>query len=400
MKILFLTHRVPYPPDRGDRIRSFNFIKYLSERHEIHLISICFDEVPDEIVIREMKKYCKTVEIFPVKYKRNLLKSAFYLFTKIPLTIPMFYSKGLFQTLKKRCETEAFDLIYMFSSSIAPYTLNIQNIPKIMDFIDVDSEKWLDYAKKSWFIKKWIYSREAHCLRRFEVEIERACQASILVSSREVSIFKQFSPHAKIFAIGNGVEIQEFGKVISLNGKNNSIVFVGVMNYMPNADAVKYFAQKIFPKILSKKPGTHFYIVGKNPTKDIKRLSDEIKNVHVTGFVDNVKEYLRNAKVAVIPLRIARGIQNKVLEAMATGVPVVATKAAMEGIDAQPGKEYLLADNEDDFALKTIKLLEDRDLNQKIAQNAYHLVKEKYTWGKKVNDLEELMYRVVTKNSI
>ena len=397
MRILFLTHRVPYPPDRGDRIRSFNFIKHLSIKHEIDLMSVSFEIFSSAEVKKNLERLCRSVNIFSISYKKNIIKAIPFLFTKIPLTISMFYSDELHVSLRERLRYEKYDLIYIYSSSMAQYVNKVYDTPKVMDFIDVDSEKWNDYAQRAWGIKKWIYKREARFLRNFEISIERHCQASVLVSPAEVSLFKSFAPDAELlYNIPNGVDLPKEQKHIFSGGKeNNRIVFVGVMDYFPNIDAVKWFAREIFPYILKKKPEAEFFIVGKNPSREVKELTKEINNIHVTGYVSDIMEYLTKAKVAVIPLKIARGIQNKVLEAMAAGVPVVATSAAIEGIDVVIGHNILVADNAKDFSSNILELMENNKLSQKIATNAVNLIKEKYAWESKVQDLEELMTKVV-----
>lgn len=395
MKILFLTHRVPYPPDRGDCIRSFHFIKYLSVRHEIHLMSVCFGRMPESEVIQALRHYCRTVRIFPIRYRANLVKSLAYFLTKIPLTVPMFFSKDLKLELQQRLKYERFDLIYIFSSSMAPYIMDVDNVPKVIDFIDVDSEKWYGYASQSGGIKRWVYRREGKYLRELESRIEDVCRAGILVSNQEVSLFKAFRPGAKVFSIGNGVELPNFQKEPLNNNDADRIVFVGVMDYLPNVDAVKYFVREIFPHVLKKRPKAEFIVVGKNPTREVRNLELNVANVHVTGYVPDPGKYLSGAKVAVIPLRIARGIQNKILEAMATGVPVVTTSAALKGIEANADHDLLVGDNVGDFALKTISLLEDEVLSQRIARNARNLVEKKYRWETKIQELESLLTKIL-----
>ena len=396
MRILFLTHRVPYPPDRGDCIRSFNFIKHLSKRHEIDLMSVSFEKNPSTEVKKNLEKFCRNVNIFPINYKKNIIKAIPFLFTKIPLTIPIFHSGDLLASLKKSLSHNKYDLIYIYSSSMAQYVDKVYNIPKIMDFIDVDSEKWNDYAQRAWGIKRWIYNREAKHLRDYEKIIERSCQASVLVSPAEVSLFKSFVPDAKAYNIPNGVDLPKAREhIFSSSKENNRIVFVGVMDYFPNIDAVKWFVNEIFLHILKKKPGAEFLIVGKNPSLEVTELRKETNNIHITGYVPDIMEYLAKAKVVAIPLRIARGIQNKVLEAMAAGIPVVATSAAVEGIDVVPGHNILVADNAKDFSSNILELMENNELSQKIATNAVNLIKEKYAWESKVQDLENLMSRVV-----
>ncbi|NTU41852.1 MAG: TIGR03087 family PEP-CTERM/XrtA system glycosyltransferase [Nitrospirales bacterium] len=394
MKILFLSHRVPFPPDRGDRIRSFNFIKALSVRHEIHLMSLSFEKDSDSSAREILRKYCTSVEIFPVSYALNSMKSAFYLFSDTPLTVPLFHSGEMRKRVSQRLAREIFDLVFIYSSSMAPYAIDADNLPRIMDFIDVDSEKWLEYSKRSGWPMNWVYSREARCLRKFEVDIEKKCEASLFVSEDEASLFKTISRDARSISIGNGVDLSDSSEWMPRNERKDNIVFVGVMDYYPNVDGVIWFAQEVFPRIRERRPAAMLYIVGKNPSAAVKRLHDEQKGMTVTGYVSDVKSYLMKAGVSVIPLRIARGIQNKVLEAMASGVPVVSTANAMEGIGADNGVDFLMADNAEDFAQKTLQLMENNELAERIACNAFRFVSERFSWQKKANELDALMHSV------
>lgn len=357
-------------------------------------MSLCFGKMPGPDVKRNLEKFCRTVGIYQLNYRTNLIRSAPYLLTGTPLTTPMFYSGAMKKALQKKVLGEDFDLIYIFSSSMAPYALDIEAVPKIMDFIDVDSEKWRDYAGRSKGARRWIYSREARCLRRYEREIEAACRASVLTTSDEVSLFKSFSPEARVFSVGNGVDLKA-NVDAEIAVRKEKMVFVGVMDYTPNIDAVTWFARDIFPRILRERPDAEFFIVGKNPGREINILAAEIRGVHVTGHVDNVRSFVASSRVVVAPLRIARGIQNKVLEAMAAGVPVVATTPAVKGIEAKAGVDFLLADDSRQFAGNVLRLLDDEALNRKISSNARKLVEEKYDWKSKVAELERVIESIV-----
>ena len=393
MKILFLTHRYPYPPESGDRIRSFHFIKHLSARHEIHLMSICFGKAPDKEELRPLENFCRTVEVFPVNYWKNIMRCAPFIFSDVPLTVQLFFSKELNRRLKERLERERFDLIYIYSSQMATAVMEARGTAKVMDFIDVDSEKWQEYADRSGHLKKWVYAREARCLRRFELDVERRCRASVLVSENEAALFRRLAPDAKIHAIGNGVDTDPHGSGAPANNDKDSIIFTGVMDYFPNVDGVQWFANEILPLVARKRPEAEFIIIGKNPAPAVRKLAGKSARVKVTGYVPDIKKYLSSAAVAVAPLRIARGIQNKVLEAMAAGVPVVATTPASEGIDARPGADLLIADDAREFSSHVIRLLEDAEFRAQLANSALERVREHYSWDSMAKKMEALMVR-------
>src|SRR5262249_12604880 len=325
-------------------------------------------------------------QVFQINSQMSKLKSIFHLFSSNALTLPAFYSRKFHRAVKEKLQREAFDLVYIYSSPMAQYAMGEQ-IPKIMDFIDVDSQKWLDYAARFPQPMKAVYYREGLRLRLFEKMVAGACDHSIFASERELNIFKNIVPSARMLAVPNGTDIhqqstQPYGK--------NKLIFVGSMDYLPNIDAMNYFTREVLPLIRKRIPAVELMIVGRSPSRQV-RLLGRLKNVTVTGSVDKIEPYLFDAAVSVIPLRIARGIQNKILEAMAHGVPVVTTSAALDGIDARPGSEVLIGDDPQTFAEATVRLLENKSMRQKLADNARALIAEKYDWRENLQPLNELI---------
>jgi len=386
MNILFLTHRLPYPPDRGDRIRSYHILKYLARRHQVALVSVT-EEHPRQEHIMALNKLCRSVDYACIDPCWQKIKVLFYLPTLTPLTLPFFYSKKLQQRVYHLVRHQKIDLIFIYCAAMAPYVLRISHIPKVIDFIDVDSQKWFDYASQTRMPMKAIYWREGLLLRRYEKEIMHNCKHAFVTSKREAGIFKRFLPEVPITAIPNGVAIPQLKQ---REENSYKLIFTGVMDYWPNVDAVCFFAQKIFPLIKAKVPQAEFIIVGKNPTPQVRELEKQ-KGVKVTGWVPDVKEYLAQAAVCVVPLRIARGIQNKVLEAMAAKVPVVATSVAMAGIEATPNRDFLLADESKQFAEHVISLLLNRKKAKQLAENAFKFIQQKHDWERNLEKMEEVL---------
>jgi sugar transferase (PEP-CTERM/EpsH1 system associated) len=386
MKILFLTHRVPFPLDKGDRIRSYNIIKFLARRHSISLMSVAHEPVAPQSY-EALRKYCLTVEIFQINSLLSKLKICCHLFSNKPLTLPVFYSRALHRSVENKLQEQQFDLIYIYSSSMAQYVLRAPHIPKLMDFIDVDSEKWFDYAARTAQPLRAVYHREGDRLRAFEKEVATACDWNIFASERELDLFKWIAPNASSLALPNGTDLKH-GPTTSYRA--NKLVFVGAMDYFPNIDAMVYFAREILPLIQREIPEVELLIVGRNPSRRVQALG-RLRNVTVTGSVAKVDPYLCDAAVSVIPLRIARGIQNKILEAMAHGVPVITTTAALEGIEATPGADLLVADNPHAFAKMTTALLKDKTLRQTLANNARLLVQRKYNWERNLGKLNDII---------
>lgn len=390
MRILFLAHRIPYPPNKGDKIRSFNEIKYLSERHSITLMCLA-DEASDLQYQTDLKKYCENVEVVLLNKSYGKLKSLAYLPSRKPLSLSYFFSKTLQMRISQELTQSHYDLIFVFSSAMAQYVMSIHHIPKIMDFVDVDSEKWLQYARYTSFPLSVLYKSEGNRLRVYEKLVAQQFQHSILVSESEADLLKSFlQGHYPVSAIPNGVDYTYFSPIPE-NHEKDSLVFTGAMDYLANVDGVLYFRKEILPKIRKKIPEARLYIVGRNPDKRVCKLAKEDKNILVTGAVEDIRPYLSKASVFVAPLRIARGIQNKVLEAMAMGIPVVATSAAFDGIQAVPGESLFVEDDPQKFANRVIQLIKDPLLREKISRNARKTIEIQYDWARSMSHLENLL---------
>jgi len=438
MKILYLSHRIPYPPNKGDKIRSFNEIKYLSQRHEIHLACLA-DDPRDLKYENDLKHFCKSTNVVLIKSKTAKLKSGFYLFSKKPLSVPYFYSKKLQRTIDHLLMTIDFDVIFCFSSPMAEYVIRSKRLspqsivhsqatndyrltnyrltnhrPRtklIMDFVDVDSDKWTQYSKYAGFPKSWIYALEGRMLADYERNIAEAFDHSIFVTEAEKRIFQRKNPHIQnISVIPNGVDLDYFSPNFSERQATRNkqpetsnhqpetshqqpiIVFTGAMDYYANVDGVVWFAKEILPLIKKEIPAIQFYIVGSNPTKEVLSLSSN-NGVSVTGYVPDTREYLRRATVVVVPLRIARGIQNKILEAMAMGLSVVATPQAFEGIQANPDRDLILGKDVKEIVEGVVKLIKEVPLRKSLGNNARRVIEKNYCWTKNLEKLNGILTR-------
>ena len=409
MRILYLVHRIPYPPNKGDKIRSFNEIKYLSKRHKIHLACL-IDEDRDIGHIKTLEKYCSSVNAVKIDKKIAKLRSLFSLIRNRPLSVSYFFSKNLKRRIDQLLETQSFDAILVFSSSMAQYVINVKGIPKIMDFVDVDSDKWLQYSKYTRFPYSWLYQIEANRLAKYETNVAETFDHSIFVSEKEVELFKKQNPQIRnVTAISNGVDLEYFNpelnhssQFIVRNNENNQqqstciqkpiLLFSGAMDYYANVDGVIWFCKDIFPGIKERFPTAQFYIVGSKPNKKIQRL---MKNdgVVVTGFVEDIRQYYRKADLCVIPLRIARGIQNKILEAMAFDIPVVATPQAFAGIKALPERDLEIAEDSKEFITKSIHVLSNQKFKEFLTKNGKKVVRNYYNWATNLSYLESILLK-------
>lgn len=336
-KLLYLVHRIPYPPNKGDKIRSYHLLKHLAGRYEVHLGAFVDDE-NDWQYEGEVKQLCRECCLVPMNPKAAKLASLSGLFEGEALTLPYYRNKALKSWVDRMLNELKIDRIVVFSSAMAQYVEKSTAL-RIMDFVDVDSDKWSQYADAKPWPLNWLYHREGRLLLDYERRIAESFDASFFVSPHEAALFRQLAPEAKnrIHAFSNGVDAEYFSPERDYANPyalgEEVLVFTGAMDYWPNIDAVTWFAQDIFPLIREEKPHARFYIVGSNPARPVVELK-ELAGVAVTGRVDDVRPYLAHARLAIAPLRIARGVQNKVLEAMSMAKHVVATQQAMEGIEA------------------------------------------------------------------
>ena len=336
--VLLLTHRVPYPPDKGDRIRTFNLLRFLSRHAAVHLASLADEPVPDE-TRRVLQRYCQRVAIAPLGSSRWLGGFA-SLARGGSISEGVFRSSELARTLKTWAADTPFRAAVASASSVAPYLRIGQwaKVPAVVDLVDVDSQKWLDYAATSRFPRTWLYRLEGNRLRKAERKIAEWARAVTLVSEAEARLFRlgrsrlrapSYPQNVEIAPITNGVDLDYFHPE-SEPEPINGCVFVGAFDYRPNVDAACWFAREIWPGIRERHPDARFRLVGRNPAKAVRQLGS-IAGVDVVGTVPDVRPFVREAAVVVAPLRIARGLQNKVLEALAMGKAVVASPQALAG---------------------------------------------------------------------
>jgi sugar transferase (PEP-CTERM/EpsH1 system associated) len=389
MNILFLSPTFPLPVTRGDKLRIFNQIKYLSLRHKITLLS--FISRNEMQYVDEMNKYCSHIKL--VKYgiilpKLNMLMNVFSFKTSL---IGLFQSYAMERELSALLKKEKFDVLHVSTIKMVPYVLKYSNIPKLLDMIDSYSLNMKNRLKTDLLFKKpfifWEFLKAAFN----EKKILTIFKYIVVCSERDRA--RLLCPD-KTFLIPNGVDTDYF-YYSKLENRNYNLVFVGNMGYYPNCDAVFNFVHNILPKIKEKIPEVRFYIVGANPTRRIKKLSKIDNNIFVTGEVKDVRPYLLEASVFVSPIRAGSGMQNKILQSMAMGIPVVSTSFSASGIEYANGINLFIADDPEGFSDKTIKLLKNVKERGIVSQNARELVEAKYSWVKAVNELEKLYSRLL-----
>jgi sugar transferase (PEP-CTERM/EpsH1 system associated) len=392
--LLFLAHRIPYPPNKGDKIRSYHLLRYLSTRYRVYLGAF-IDDASDWKYVNKVKELCEECFFLDLKPRLARIKSTLGLLTGDPLSVPYYYNREMERWVRCKVENNSVDQLVAYSSSMAQYALTPDHGFKhrIIDFVDIDSDKWRQYAAKKGWPMNWIYRREAEYLFRYEKKVAEHFDASLFVSSAEAQMFRKLAGDGfaeKIDFYNNGVDIDYFTPRESLRNpyatEERPLVFTGAMDYWPNIDAVSWFAKEVFPEILRIEPRARFYIVGGNPAERVLQLQQQ-PGIMVTGRVDDVRPYIQHAAVAVAPMRIARGVQNKVLEAMAMGKPTVVTPQGLEGIEAEDGKEVLVASDIADFVDAIKSILEGE--RAELGNQAKQLISKAYTWNDVFPKLEK-----------
>ena len=395
MKILYLTPRVPYPPTKGEKIRAFHYLTQLARRHEVHLASLA-DTREDLDHAAELRTFCRSVELTYWGPSTGRLLALGALATGRSLSVAAFDSPGFHGTVRRLMDSARPDVLVAYSTAMAPYVERVARVPRVVDFVDADSEKWRAYGQVRSFPQSTVYALEGRRLAAYEGRVAAAVEASVFVSEMEAAIVRPRAAGHRIEVLPNGVDLETFRPAPATARRGApSIVFTGVMDYFPNEDAVASFANDIFPTVRAAVPEAVFTIVGRNPSPAVSRLA-ALPGVVVTGTVPDVRPYLADATLAVAPFRIARGVQNKVLEAMASGLPVVGTPVAFQSMVARDEDGVFAASTPDAFASAVVALLRDDDLRRERGQGARRYVERHHRWDELGTRFEAILMSVVT----
>jgi sugar transferase (PEP-CTERM/EpsH1 system associated) len=388
MNILFISHRIPFPPDHGGKIRAFNMIRHLAKSHSVVVASLAESEREMEEA-SGLKNYCSKVIAEVVPASSRWLQASREVFGGRPSSVAYFWSLNLYKRIGQLLAANKFDVIFVHCAFVAQYVRDYRDGHRILDLCDIDSAKWLDYSRWRAGPLSWGYLLEAKKLRNYEKEVATNFHRCTVATRGELAEFKKLNVGTPCTVIPNGVDLNYFH--FHWNGNDGRvIVFVGRMDYFPNVDGALYFARTIFPIVRRSVPYAELRIVGSNPTKAIRRLAN-IPGITVTGQVPDVRPHLAEAVVAVAPLRLARGTQNKILEAMAMGIPVVASVEAAKGITATPGENLLVAHDRDTFASHVIKLMQNEQLRRSLSQSGRQKIALTHNWSNSMNILEDLI---------
>jgi sugar transferase (PEP-CTERM/EpsH1 system associated) len=385
VRILFLSQRVPYPPNRGDKITTWRLIEHMARSHEVEIVAFAHDDA-DEMAVKHLVDKGFDTSFVLHRAKAAKLRSLPLLLTRQPLTLGYYGSRALQAEVDRRIGRA--DLAYAYSSSMGAFLMH-HATPRVMHFAELDSDKWRQYSERTGPPGRWIYRREAKTLLAFERRLAAGSRMNVLCTPLEEAIFQREIPGVPTAVLKNGVDLEHFRPDPDY-AEPGRIVFTGVMDYLPNIDACQWFTRRVFLRLLKDYGDATFDVVGSNPAPEVKELV-QYPNVRVTGFVPDTRAWLREASIAVAPLRIARGIQNKVLEALAMGLPVVGTTPATQGVEGEPGRHYLVADDEDAFYEAVKRLLDSPEEARALGARGRAFVEERYAWDRCLAPLEGIL---------
>ncbi|WP_114971835.1 TIGR03087 family PEP-CTERM/XrtA system glycosyltransferase [Rhodoferax ferrireducens] len=388
--LLYLVHRLPFPPNKGDKVRSYHLLKHLTARHRVFLGTFV-DDPDDDAYIDTVREMCPDLYVARLNPRMAKLRSLTGLLTQQPLSLHYYQDAHLQAWVNQTLADYKIDATVIFSSVMAQYVPAMPGVtrpPMVVDFVDVDSAKWTEYATSHRWPLSWLYRREGERLRGFERTVAARSQKSFFVTENETTLFQKMAPECAdtVVAMSNGVDTDYFSPDPfraspfarpALPPEQMPVVFTGAMDYWPNIDAVTWFARDILPRLRQSWPQLCFYIVGRNPPQSVLALASY--SVVVTGTVPDVRPYLQHAALVVAPLRVARGIQNKILEAMAMGRPVVASRSCAQVIAAR-SEELVCASGVGGFVREIDSLLKAPARAAAVGQSARLRVIESYSW--------------------
>lgn len=389
-RILHLVHRIPYPPNKGDKVRSYHVLRHLAERHDV-VLGTFVDDPDDMQHVATLGRWCREVKAIPLRPLPARISSLTGLLHAEPLTLVYYRHAEMeawVQNLRLRGDIDA---VVVSSSSMGPYSVGFKG-PVLVDLIDVDSAKWSEYARKRPWPLSWLFAREGRTLLEYERVVVKSSTGSFLVTQQEVDLLQRMAPDltGRVVAMGNGVDANFFlpdSTLVSPYARDEiPLVFTGAMDYWPNVDAVTWFASDMLPALRAKWPALRFHIVGRSPTPAVRALAGQY--VNVTGTVPDVRPYLQHAAAVVAPLRLARGVQNKVLEAMAMARPVVAARTCASVLDVEPGVHLAAAETPDDYVNEVSRLLDNGVAAQQMGNAARARVLQHYAWSARLNCLD------------
>ena len=397
MRILYLSHRFPYPPTFGSKVRAFHTIRHLARSHQVTVLApVRSDEEAEQA--KGIAPHCHSFHVFPVGAAAQTLKVALSTISSVTASEAFFHSGAMRRMVKQLLAARSFDFVFVHCSSVGRAVATLTELPKLIDFCDVDSRKWLDYtAFKPWPLSLG-YGWEAARLARVERHLVRAFDLTTVATPGELDALKEIGAEpGKLDWFPNGVDV-DFFRPSDEPYDTELITFVGRMDYFPNEQAMTDFCNDTWPRLRAVRPSVRLQIVGASPTPAVRRLAS-LPGVSVTGAVADVRPYVQRSALTIAPLKIARGTQNKILESMAMGVPVVASRIAACGVDAVAGEHLLAAATNAELGDAILRLLGDARLRSRLGTAGRERVLSHHTWVRSMQRLDALVDRCVTSRA-
>ncbi|HEX8201009.1 MAG TPA: TIGR03087 family PEP-CTERM/XrtA system glycosyltransferase [Isosphaeraceae bacterium] len=389
--ILYLTHRLPYPPDKGDRIRNYHVLDWLSRRYAVHLACLA-DEPVGRGAIEHLRGVCARVAIVRVGGWARRLGALTALVQGRTATEGAFAVPRLRAVLRRWSHQTPFAAALASTSGLAPYLRmeELRAVPAVVDLVDVDSQKWLDYAAAGRGPRAWLHALEGRRVRDLERNIAGWARAITLVSRAEAELYRRACGPGPVHAITNGVDLDYFRPDPDAGDEEPSCVFVGALDYRPNVDAVVWFCREVWPAIRGRQPRAHFALVGRQPAPEVRRLA-ALPGVELVGQVPDVRPHVARAAVVIAPLRMARGVQNKVLEALAMAKPTVASPQAVTGLNVAPGIHVQLASTPTEWVEVIGQLWEEPEARRSLGAAGRQYVEQHHRWDRCLDSLDPLL---------
>ncbi len=393
-EIIFLCQRVPYPPDRGDRITTWNFLQRLCQTYAVHLFCLASD-LNDLEKKDVLSKHCASVHIYFKSLWQSRYDAGLGLFSREPISNSYYHSPAMRVDIQQLLQTNTISMIYAYSSNMFGHVeYQHTKVPKIYHYGDVDSEKWHKMAKcGQWWLRP-IYRLEFKRLRAWELACAQSAYASVFATQQEADFFQTLGGQGKLVSIPNGVDSDYFQPDETV-AKENAIVFTGVMNYFPNVDTVLCFYQEVYPLLKQEFPGIRFYIVGSNPTPEIQALGKADSQCIVTGYVKDVRPYLNCSKIFVAPMKVAQGMQNKILEALAMQVPVITYSKIAAPLGLTPEQGVIGVNSPEEMSHAIVHWLQHEPERQTLAQYGRQAILEHYRWETQLKKLDTLVSKAI-----
>lgn len=386
--ILYVTHRLPWPPSGGARVRAWNCLKLLAARNRVTVAAPVRD-ADEAAAVAGLREQGVGVIVAPISRTRALAQSLGYTLVGQPASMGHFGAPGLARRICEHVAADRPDLVIVHCSSVAPLVEHLHGMPKVLDFVDMDSRKWLDYSRFTAFPKSFIYRREGQTLERAEARLARAFDLNLLTTDFELASLREIAGDVPGAVVRNGVDLEYFAPGPEPVDPD-LLCFVGRMDYLPNALAMIRFCAEVLPLIRAARPSVKLVITGAEPGPGVRALGN-LPGVRVTGTVDDVRPFVRGAVATIAPLDIARGTQNKVLESLAMGVPAIVSSLVARGLDAEPGKHLLIADGAQDFARAVLRLLDDPSWRRDLSDAGHRHARANWSWQHALERFERLL---------